>query len=88
MKSSFRPQKFSGENLAEIFADELEENTSIRVNSLNTGPVSSRLRSLAYPGENPATLPTAEDVMPAFLYLMGDDSIGISGTCLNAQAQA
>jgi len=75
------------ENLAEIFADELEANTSIRVNSLNPGPVRSRLRALAYPGENPSTLPTAMDVMPAFLYLMGDDSIGVTGARLNAQAQ-
>jgi NAD(P)-dependent dehydrogenase (short-subunit alcohol dehydrogenase family) len=75
------------ENLAEIFADELEVNTSIRVNSLDSGLVRSRLRALAYPGEDPNTLATAKQVMPAYLYLMGDDSIGISGQRLDAQSR-
>jgi NAD(P)-dependent dehydrogenase (short-subunit alcohol dehydrogenase family) len=74
------------ENLAEIFADELEENTSVRINNLDPGRVRSRLRALAFPGEDPNTLPTADQIMPAYLYLMGDDSIGITGERLNAQA--
>lgn len=73
------------DNLAEIFADELETNTTIRFNSLDPGPVRSRLRALAFPGEDPNTLPTADQVIPAFLYLMGDDSIGTSGSRLCAQ---
>lgn len=73
------------ENLAEIFADELEVNTSIRANSLDSGLVRSRLRALAFPGENPNTLPAAEQIMPAYLYLMGDDSIGVTGKRFNAQ---
>jgi NAD(P)-dependent dehydrogenase (short-subunit alcohol dehydrogenase family) len=74
------------ENLAEIFADELEANTSVRINSLDPGHVRSRLRALAFPGENPNTLPTADQIMPAYLYLLGDDSIGVTGERLNAQA--
>ena len=74
------------ENLAEIFADELEINTSVRVNSLDPGHVRSRLRALAFPGEDPNTLPTTDQVMPAYLYLMGDDSIGVTGERLNAQS--
>lgn len=74
------------DNLVEIFADELETNTTIRVNSLDPGPVHSRLRSLAFPGENPHTLPSADQVIPAFLYLMGRDSIGIRGSRLQAQS--
>lgn len=72
------------ENLAMILADELEANTAIRVNTLCPGPVRSRLRALAYPGEDPNTLPDAETLMPAYLYLMGPDSNGITGKCLNA----
>jgi NAD(P)-dependent dehydrogenase (short-subunit alcohol dehydrogenase family) len=75
------------ENLAEIFADELEVNTSIRVNNLDSGHVRSRLRALAFPGEDPNSLPTADQIMPAYLYLMGDDSIGITGKRLDAQRQ-
>ena len=73
------------DNLAEIFADELETNTSIRFNSLDPGPIRSRIRSLAFPGEDPNNLPTANQIMPAYLYLMGDDSIGITGSRLLAQ---
>lgn len=75
------------DNLVEIFADELETNTTIRLNSLDPGPVRSRLRTLAFPGEDPNTLPTADEVMPAFLYLMGSDSIGLSGSRLCAQSR-
>jgi len=74
------------ENMAEIFADELEANTSIRINSLDPGLVRSRLRALAFPGEDPNTLTTAAEIIPAYLYLMGDESIGITGKRLNAQA--
>lgn len=58
------------ENLAEILADELEENTAICVNSVDPGPIRSRLRALAYPGEDPNTLPGAETVIPVYLELM------------------
>ncbi|MEE8380173.1 MAG: YciK family oxidoreductase, partial [Gammaproteobacteria bacterium] len=67
------------------FADELEENTSIRINNLDPGLVRSRLRALAFPGEDPNTLTTATEIMPAYLYLMGDSSIGITGERLLAQ---
>jgi NAD(P)-dependent dehydrogenase (short-subunit alcohol dehydrogenase family) len=73
------------ENLAEILADELETNTHVRVNSLDSGVVRSRLRSMAFPGEDPNTLITAEQIMPTYLYLMGDDSIGVTGQRLFAQ---
>ena len=73
------------ENLAEILADELETNTAIRINSLDPGPVRSRLRALAYPGEDPNTLPPPESVMAGFLYLMGPDSTGITGQRLSMQ---
>ncbi|MDT8384839.1 MAG: YciK family oxidoreductase [Gammaproteobacteria bacterium] len=58
------------ENLAETLADELEENTAIRVNSIDPGPIRSRLRALAYPGEDPNTLPGPETVIPVYLQLM------------------
>lgn len=73
------------DNLVEIFADELETNTSIRINSLDPGPVRSRLRTQAFPGEDPNTLPTADTIMPTYLYLMGDDSLGTSGSRLHAR---
>jgi NAD(P)-dependent dehydrogenase (short-subunit alcohol dehydrogenase family) len=76
--------KFGLEGLMQILADELE-NSSIRVNSIAPGAVRSRIRALAYPGEDPRSLPSAESIMPAYLYLMGPDSRGTSGQAFDAQ---
>ncbi len=73
------------EGLARIWAEELENNTGIRVNTLDPGPVRTRMRNLAYPGENPEKIPAAGAVVPAYLYLMGDDSLDVRGQVLNAQ---
>ena len=63
----------------QILADELEQNTPVRVNSLDPGKVRTRMRTLTYPGENPMNVPEADTVMPALLYLMGPDSKGETG---------
>jgi NAD(P)-dependent dehydrogenase (short-subunit alcohol dehydrogenase family) len=68
-----------------ILADELENSSSIRVNAINPGALRTHLRSKAYPGENPNTLPEVSTVVPTYLYLMGDDSLGIRGQLINAQ---
>jgi len=73
------------ENLAEILADELEENTHIRVNSIDPGPIRSRLRALAYPGEDPNTLPTAETVAPVYVHLMSSTGENTSGQRIHAR---
>lgn len=73
------------ENMMQIFADELE-NSHIRANSIDSGPVRSRQRALAYPGEDPNSLPLAEDIMASYLYLMGADSKGTTGQQFSAQA--
>ena len=48
--------KAASENLMQVLADEMEANTSVRVNSFDPGPVATAFRSLAYPGENPDRL--------------------------------
>jgi len=58
------------DNLMQTVADEWENNTSIRVNSLDPGPVHTTLRRLAFPGEDPETVATPEDVLMPFLYLI------------------
>jgi NAD(P)-dependent dehydrogenase (short-subunit alcohol dehydrogenase family) len=72
------------ENFSETLADELENNTQIRVNSIDSGPIRSRLRALAYPGEDPNSLPSAETVMPVYLHLMSDDSKNTHGQRIQA----
>jgi len=73
------------EGMSQILAQELETNTQIRVNSLDPGAVRTRMRTLAYPGENALANVTPETVMPAYLYLLGPDSRGITGQQFEAQ---
>ncbi|MFK5893844.1 MAG: YciK family oxidoreductase [Pseudomonadota bacterium] len=72
-------------NLMQIMADELETNTPIRVNSINPGAVATAMRSGAYPGEDPSVLTPIENIIPSYLYLMGDESNQINGQVINAQ---
>lgn len=71
--------KAAGDNLMGILADELELNTPIRVNSIDPGRVRTRMRALAFPGEDPITVPAAEEIMDAYLYLMSDESNELNG---------
>jgi len=82
---AYAVSKFATEGLMQVLADELENTTNIRVNSLNPGATRTAMRAAAYPGENPNTLKTAAELMPVYLYLMGDESIGVNGQALNAQ---
>lgn len=66
------------ENLGQVLAHELED-TTVRVNAIDPGAVHTALRKRAYPGENPARLALPAAIMPAYLFLMGPDSMGISG---------
>jgi NAD(P)-dependent dehydrogenase (short-subunit alcohol dehydrogenase family) len=45
------------------------ESTPVRANLIAPGPVRTGMRAQAYPGEDPATLPTPEEVTPLFLEL-------------------
>ena len=82
---AYSVSKFGIEALSKIWAEELEEVTNIRVNALNPGRTRTMMRALAYPGEDPHTLKKPEEIMAAYLYLMGPDSRGISGKTYNAQ---
>lgn len=78
--------KAACDNLMEMLADELESNTSIRVNSIDPGRVRTRMRANAYPGENPNSLPVPEQIMESYLYLLSEESKGVSGKIYSAQA--
>ena len=57
------------EALVKTYAHEVAS-TPIKVNLLNPGPVRTTMRSRAFPGENPATLPAPEALVPLFLDLV------------------
>ncbi|SDK01912.1 NAD(P)-dependent dehydrogenase, short-chain alcohol dehydrogenase family [Ferrimonas sediminum] len=76
--------KFATEGMMQVWADELDD-TRIRVNCINPGATRTKMRALAYPAENPETLKTPQELMPLYLYLMGDDSLEINGQSIDAQ---
>lgn len=76
---------FGLEGLMQILAAELASEGRIRANSLNPGAVRTAMRARLYPGENPQTLPAPEEIVPAYLYLLGPDSRGVNGQALSAQ---
>jgi NAD(P)-dependent dehydrogenase (short-subunit alcohol dehydrogenase family) len=63
----------------QTLAEEVGSNSSIRVNSLDPGPVHTALRRIAYPAEDSSQLRSPADVTRAFLYLIGPESRGITG---------
>jgi NAD(P)-dependent dehydrogenase (short-subunit alcohol dehydrogenase family) len=48
--------------LVRTYAAETSATTKLRVNLFNPGPTRTRMRALVMPGEDPMTLPTAEEV--------------------------
>ncbi|GAA5178368.1 YciK family oxidoreductase [Modicisalibacter zincidurans] len=82
---AYAVSKFATEGVVQVLADELESLSSVRVNSLNPGATRTRMRQAAFPGEDPATLRSAEEIMPTYLWLMGDDSQGHTGERFDAQ---
>ena len=77
--------KFATESLGQILSDELENTSNIRVNSINPGAVRTQMREQAYPAEDPKINKEAKEILNAYLYLMSDKSIGISGDSIDAQ---
>lgn len=82
---AYSVSKFGVETLSKIFAAEHADQSNIRFNCINPGGTRTAMRAKAYPQEDPKTLPIPEDIMPAYLYLMGKDSHGISGQSFDAQ---
>ena len=81
---AYSASKFGLESLTQVLADELSS-SNVRVNSVNQGGTRTEMRARAYPGEDPMTLPTPEDIVPVFLYLASDESVGITGKEFNAR---
>ncbi len=76
--------KFATEGMMQVIADEYE-GSSLRTNAVNPGATKTKMRATAYPAEDKSLLPESDDIMPVYLYLMSDDSIGTNGERLNAQ---
>ncbi len=82
---AYAVSKFATEGLAQVLADELENTSRVRVNTINPGATNTGMRRAAYPAENPGSNPDPLALMPTYLFLMGDDSLGVTGRSFNAQ---
>lgn len=76
--------KFATEGMMQVLADEYK-NTHLRVNCINPGGTRTGMRASAFPDEDPQKLKTPADIMPLYLYLMGDDSRRKTGMSFDAQ---
>jgi NAD(P)-dependent dehydrogenase (short-subunit alcohol dehydrogenase family) len=73
------------ESVRSMLSEELEGEPNIRVNSVNPGRMRTAMRAAAYPAEDPNTVPPAESVSGAFLYLLSALGRGIDGRFIDAQ---
>jgi NAD(P)-dependent dehydrogenase (short-subunit alcohol dehydrogenase family) len=81
---AYSVSKFGIEGLMQVLAHESEQ-TRIRVNSVNPGPVRTAMRLQAYPAEDRSHLVEPEAVTAPFLFLLGPASLGINGQAFDCQ---
>ncbi len=85
---AYAVSKFAAEGFNQVLADETENAGHIRVYSVNPGGTRTRMRAAAYPAEDPDTLPTAEDHMALYVYLMEGPQSGKTLPATGAQLEA
>ena len=76
---AYAASKAAIENLMQTLADELEETSHIRVNSINPGATRTDMRAQAFPAEDPANVKSVDALLPLYLYFMSDHSLSING---------
>lgn len=77
--AAYAVSKAGLEALSAVLADETEFRGTLRVNSFNPGAVRTEMRRQAFPAEDRSQLTTPEQLLPAYLYLLGPNSRGITG---------
>ncbi len=77
---AYSVSKFATEGLSEEY-----KHSNLRVNCINPGGTRTSMRASAFPDEDPLKLKTPADIMPIYIYLMGDDSLRKTGSSYDAQ---
>ena len=80
---SYAVTKTAIEALARTWSEVMDK-TSLRINTVNPGGVRTAMRAKAYPGEDPATLSSPDDITDIFVELAMPDCMR-NGETLNAQ---
>lgn len=81
--SSYAVSKAGLEMMVRTYAAE-NEKTHIRANCIDPGAVRTSMRATAYPGEDPETLPTPDEVTDAFVDL-AEVACKVNGEVVRAQ---
>lgn len=71
------------EAMVRTWAEEMSE-SEVKINLINPGRVRTKMRALAYPGEDPMTVPKPEEITEVFVKL-GETSCDLNGQTVNAQ---
>jgi NAD(P)-dependent dehydrogenase (short-subunit alcohol dehydrogenase family) len=82
---AYAVSKYAIEGLSEMLAQELENVSHIRVNTLNPGATRTEMRLQAYPSENPENMTPPEQLVGAYIALLGPASKGVTGQRFDAQ---
>ncbi|WP_201554258.1 YciK family oxidoreductase [Psychrobacter sp. 72-O-c] len=77
--------KQATEGMSDIFTQETQNTTNLRFNCINPGGTRTNMRAHAFPGENPMSLKTPEDIMAGYVCLMSDASINVRGQVVALQ---
>ncbi|WP_145563920.1 YciK family oxidoreductase [Yersinia aldovae] len=81
---AYAVSKFATEGMMQVLAEEYKQ-SNLRVNCINPGGTRTQMRASAFPDEASDKLKTPADIMPLYLYLMGDDSRRKTGISFDAQ---
>ena len=71
---AYSVSKFGIKGLAEIFKDELEATTKIKVFNFDPGKTRTNMRAAAYPAENPNTLKSPTELIDCYLWFFQEES--------------
>ena len=71
---AYSVSKFGLKGLAEIFANELETTSSIKVFNFDPGATQTKMRASARPAENPYSLKTPNDLVNCYLWFFSEES--------------
>lgn len=82
---AYAVSKFGTEGLMQVLSSEVEGSSNIRANAINPGPTRTAMRRAAYPGEDPDSLKSPDEIIGTYLFLLGPDSRDINGKSLEAQ---
>ncbi len=74
---AYSVSKFGVKGLAEIFKDELETTTNIKVFNFDPGATRTSMRAYAYPAEDPSSLKGASSLLNYYLWFFSRESENI-----------